>query len=115
LIPTALKYKDPAGFFSVCSSFKYMEPAVLLLLLLLSKGQENAGRFAEGPRSSGGREGRQSRKMAKKRSKIATTEEAAAAAPPAVGSLSSFHYVLVAMQFYYLAHLLKTDRQPDRV
>ncbi len=65
-----------------------MEPAVLLLLLLLllllSKGQENAGRFAEGPRSSGGREGRESRKMAKKRSKIATTE-AAAAAPPAVG------------------------------
>ncbi len=66
-----------------------MEPAVLLLLLLLllllSKGQENAGRFAEGPRSSGGREGRESRKMAKKRSKIATTEAAAAAAPPAVG------------------------------
>jgi hypothetical protein len=52
--------------------------------------------------------------MAKKRSKIATTE-AAAAAPPAVGSLSSFHFVLVAMQFYHLAHLLKTARQPDRV
>jgi hypothetical protein len=47
--------------------------------------------------------------MAKKRSKIATTEAAAAAAPPAVVSLSSFHFVLVAMQFYYLAHLLTTE------
>jgi hypothetical protein len=56
--------------------------------------------------------------MAKKRSKIATTEAAAAAAPPAVGSLSSFHFVLVAMQFYYLAHFAQnrqTARQPDRV
>jgi hypothetical protein len=51
--------------------------------------------------------------MAKKRSKIATTEAAAAAATPAVGSLSSFHFVLVAMQFYYLAHFAQ-NRQTSQ-